>query len=58
MDYENKILTVKDLKKWLEKCDDNAEVIIDYECSDCWYDYYGTINDVEIDEDKSIILKI
>lgn len=51
------IVTVKELKKWLNKCDENAIVIIDYTCNDDWYNYYGTIEEIEIDE-NDLILKI
>ena len=39
-------MTVKELKEWLNICDDNANVIIDYACNDDYYNYYGS--DIEI----------
>lgn len=50
-------VTVKELKKWLNKCNENATVIIDYTCNDDWYNYYGTIEEIEIDE-NDLVLKI
>lgn len=50
-------MKVKDLKEWLNKCEDNADIIIDYICSDSWYDYYGTINEIDFDG-EDIVLKI
>ncbi len=35
-------MTVKELKEYLEIFDDNALVIIDYQCNDDWYNYYGS----------------
>ncbi len=52
------VVTVKELKKWLNKCDDNTKIIINYTCSDDWYNYYGTIEEIEFDDDTDLILKI
>ena len=50
-------MTVKDLKEWLNKCEDNAHVIIEYNCNDGWYNYYGSIDEIDFD-DKDIVLRI
>jgi len=35
-------MKIKELKKILEKYDDNADVIIEYICSDDYYGYHGS----------------
>jgi hypothetical protein len=55
---KEKTLTVKELKKMLEKFDENATVILDYACEDCWYDYYGSDINVISDNDNNCILEV
>lgn len=50
--------TVKELKKWLALCNDNDVVLISYTCNDDYYDYYGTINEIDFNEDNQLVLKI
>ena len=42
-------MKVKELKKILQKYDENADVIINYVCGDEWYDYRGS----EIEEGQA-----
>ncbi len=51
------VVNVKELKKWLNMCNDNDIVIIDYTCHDDWYNYYGTIEEIDFD-DGNLILRI
>ncbi len=50
-------MTVCELKKWLELCEDTDEVKIEYVCPDDYYNYYDSISEIDF-EDKEIILKI
>lgn len=50
-------MTVYELKKWLELCNDNDEVKITYICSDDYYNYYGSVHEIYL-EDTEIILKV
>lgn len=50
-------MKVHELKSWLEECDDDTDVIIDYACDDDWYNYYGS--DISINFDgEDLILEI
>ena len=51
------IINVKELKKWLEICDDDVNVIIEYNCSDDYYNYYGAIEEIGFNG-ENIVLKI
>ena len=51
------MVTVKVLKEWLKECNDNDAVFIEYTCNDDWYNYYGTIEEIDFD-DETIVLKI
>lgn len=50
-------MTVYELKNWLEGFDDDANVIIDYICSDDWYNYYGSDITIALDG-KNIVLAV
>lgn len=50
-------MKVYELRSWLENLDDDANVIIDYTCSDDWYNYYGSDITITLDE-KDIVLTI
>lgn len=50
-------IDVKTLKEWLNMCNDTDEIIIEYECNDDWYNYYGAIQDIDY-EDKTLIFRI
>ena len=48
-------MTVYELKSWLEGFDDNANVIIDYECSDDYYNYYGSDITIALDGNDIVL---
>lgn len=50
--------TVKELKEWLNLCNDEDIVLISYTCGDDYYDYYGTVDIIDFNEDNQLILKI
>ena len=50
--------TVKELKEWLNLCNDEDIVLISYTCGDDYYNYYGTIDIIDFNEDNQLILKI
>lgn len=35
---------------------ENAQIVINYECSDSWYDYYETLKEKEVDFDERFII--
>ena len=51
------MIKVKELKEWLNICDDNDTVLIEYTCNDDYYNYYGTIEEIDFDG-EDIVLKI
>lgn len=50
-------MKVYELRSWLENFDDDADVIVDYVCSDDWYNYYGSDITITLDG-KDIVLTI
>lgn len=50
-------MKVFELKSWLENFDDNADVIVEYDCNDCYYNYYGSDITIALDG-KNIVLVI
>ena len=50
-------INVKELKKWLDICNDDDNVIIEYNCNDDWYNYYGTIKEIDFDG-EDIVLRV
>ena len=48
-------MKVKELKEWLTKCEDNDNIIIDYQCNDDWYNYYGSDITVDFDGDNIVL---
>ena len=52
-------MKVKELKEILKKYNDNADVIIEYICTDDYYGYYGTdIKEDNTRESNNLILTI
>lgn len=50
-------MKVYELRSWLENFDDDADVIVEYDCSDDYYSYYGSDITVALDG-KDIVLAI
>ena len=48
-------VTVKELKEWLNICNDNAHIIIDYTCNDDYYNYYGTVEEIDFDNNDLVL---
>ena len=58
-----KILTVKDLKKILEKMDDDRCIFVNlnkFECEECGHEYYGRVKVKDIDTSlpQALILEV
>lgn len=50
-------MKVYELRSWLENFDDDANVIIEYDCNDGWYSYYGSDITITLNG-KDVILVI
>lgn len=52
-------MTVKELYEMAkEKHMEDAQLVLDYACNDCWYNYCEIINKNEINFTESVIISI